>query len=162
MSIAGKKFLGIDYGLKKIGISISDDTGTIAFPLRYISNNSFKSIFENLINIILDENVGVVVVGMPLGLKGKQTELSMETSKFIGKFQSNISTYRDKNPGEAERLGDIKVVTYDERFSTMQAQKSLISLNVKRKKRKEVVDSVASTLVLQSYLDKYKNNIKAD
>jgi Predicted endonuclease involved in recombination (possible Holliday junction resolvase in Mycoplasmas and B. subtilis) len=52
------------------------------------------------------------------------------------------------------------IVIYDERFSTVQAQKSLISQNVKRKKRKEIVDSVASTFILQSYLDKNKKNDK--
>ena len=81
---------------------------------------------------------------MPIGLKGKQTEISVKIGEFIR--------------GLKEKTGEeTEIAVYDERFSSVQAQKSLIEQNIKRKKRKEKIDSVASTFILQSYLDRQKN-----
>lgn len=146
-----KKALGIDYGSKRIGLSLSDDTQTIAFPFKYISNDTSKKVIAEIENIIVNENVGLIVIGMPVGLKGKQTDVSLKTEKFVHEFKAALS-----NVTPEERPS---IVVYDERFSTIQAQKSLISQNVKRKKRKEIVDSVASAFILQSYLDKNKKQI---
>ena len=138
-----KKALGIDFGLKRIGLSLSDDTRTIAFPFKYILNESLKKTVSELKNIIDKENIGLVVIGMPIGLKGKQTEISVKIGEFIQELK--------------EKAGEkITVAVYDERFSSVQAQKSLIEQNIKRKKRKEKIDSVASTFILQSYLDRQK------
>ena len=139
-----KKALGIDFGLKRIGLSLSDDTQTIAFPFKYILNESLKKIISEIGEIIGEENIGLIVIGMPIGLKGKQTEISIKISEFIQELKNKI--------GE-----EITLAVYDERFSSVQAQKSLIEQNIKRKKRKEKIDSVASTFILQSYLDRQKN-----
>ena len=138
-----KKALGIDFGLKRIGLSLSDDTQTIAFPFKYIINESLKKTVSELKEIVDGENVELVVIGMPIGLKGKQTEISAKIDEFIKNLKEKI------NEG-------ITVAVYDERFSSVQAQKSLIEQNVKRRKRKEKIDSVASTFILQSYLDRQK------
>ncbi len=143
-----KKALGIDYGSKRIGLSMSDDTQTIAFPFKYIPNNTSKKVIVEIENIIANENIGLIVIGMPIGLKGKQTDLSLKIEKFVREFNAAINN-----------TDQVSIVTYDERFSTIQAQKSLISQDVKRKKRKEIVDSVASAFILQSYLDKKKMQI---
>ena len=138
-----KKALGIDFGLKRIGLSLSDDTQTIAFPFKYIINESLKKAVSELKEILDKENIGLVVIGMPIGLKGKQTEISVKIEEFIYELK--------------EKIGErITVAVYDERFSSVQAQKSLIEQNIKRKKRKEKIDSVASTFILQSYLDRQK------
>ena len=138
-----KKALGIDFGLKRIGLSLSDDTQTIAFPFKYILNESLKKTISELKEILDKENIGLVVIGMPIGLKGKQTEMSVKIEEFIYELK--------------EKIGErITVAVYDERFSSVQAQKSLIEQNIKRKKRKEKIDSVASTFILQSYLDRQK------
>ena len=138
-----KKALGIDFGLKRIGLSLSDDTRTIAFPFKYILNESLKKTVSELKEIIDKENIGLVVIGMPIGLKGKQTEMSVKIGEFIQELK--------------EKTGEkITVAVYDERFSSVQAQKSLIEQNIKRKERKGKIDSVASTFVLQSYLDRQK------
>ena len=138
-----KKALGIDFGLKRIGLSLSDDTQTIAFPFKYILNESLKKTVSELKEILDKENIGLVVIGMPIGLKGKQTEISVKIEEFIYELKEKID----------ER---ITIAVYDERFSSVQAQKSLIEQNIKRKKRKEKIDSVASTFILQSYLDRQK------
>lgn len=149
-----KKVLGLDFGLKRIGLSLSDDTRTIAFPLKYIPNTSPNEVMTALRDIIALENIGIIVIGMPVGLKGKQTDIGIKTLEFAEKLKINLKNLDEK--GE----NPINVVIYDERFSTIQAQKSLISQNIKRKKRKEIVDSVASAFILQSYLDRNKNKIK--
>ncbi len=141
-----KKALGIDFGLKRIGLSLSDDTQTIAFPFKYILNESLNKTVSELKEIIDKENIGLIVIGMPIGLKGKQTEISLKIDEFIKKLKDET--------GE-----EIDVAVYDERFSSVQAQKSLIEQNIKRKKRKEKIDSVASTFILQSYLNKQKKNL---
>ena len=141
--MSGKKVIGVDYGLKRIGLSLSDDTATIAFPYKYIPNNGTPEVIKNLKKIILDENIGVVLVGVPSGLKGRESSVSLKVKEFIKELRDEIGSLAG-------------IVTFDERFSSVQARKSLINLNVKRKRRKEIIDSVASTLILQSYLDKNK------
>ena len=142
-NVKNKKALGIDYGLKRIGLSLSDDTQTIAFPLKYILNESLKKAVSELKKIINEEDIGLIVIGMPIGLKGKQTEISIKIEEFIKQLKDEID-------------GGIIITVYDERFSSVQAQKSLIEQNIKRKKRKERIDSIASTFILQSYLDRHK------
>ena len=139
-----KKALGIDFGLKRIGLSLSDDTQTIAFPFKYILNDSLNKTVSELKKIIDEENIGLIVIGMPIGLKGKQTEISVKIGEFIRELKEKV--------GEGAAFA-----VYDERFSSVQAQKSLIEQNIKRKERKEKIDSVASTFILQSYLDRKKN-----
>lgn len=145
-----RKALGIDYGLKRIGLSLSDDTQTIAFPFKHILNSSLKGVISELKEIITRENIDLIVIGMPLGLKGRQTDISLKLDEFINELK--LITKELSKAGEQETT----IAIYDERFSTVQAQKSLISQNIKRKKRKEIVDSVASAFILQSYLDKSK------
>lgn len=134
-----QKVICIDYGLKRIGVALSDDRGTIAFPRKYILNENFNSAVIELKNIIITENVSLVVVGMPIGLSGMKSSLSIEVEKFIDELKKIIE--------------DLPIITYDERFSTAQAQRSLIEKDVKRKKRKQIVDSIAASFILQSYLD---------
>ena len=150
-NVNNKKALGIDYGLKRIGLSLSDDTQTIAFPLKYILNDSAKKTVFELKTVIEEENIGLVVIGMPIGLKGKKTEISTKIEKFIEVLKESLKEKID--------YGLIFAV-YDERFSSAQAQRSLIEQNIKRNKRKEKIDCIASTFILQSYLDKQKNMIE--
>ncbi|MCL5673661.1 MAG: Holliday junction resolvase RuvX [Deltaproteobacteria bacterium] len=139
-----QKIICIDYGLKRIGVALSDDRGTIAFPHKYIINENFNDAATELKNIIITENASLIVVGMPIGLSGKQSSLSIEVIKFIDELKKIIEDLPIKN---------LPIITYDERFSTAQAQRSLIDRNVKRKKRKQTIDSIAASFILQSYLD---------
>ncbi|MHB8232937.1 MAG: Holliday junction resolvase RuvX [bacterium] len=151
--MSNKKALGIDFGLKRIGLSLSDDTQTIAFPFKYIANNSLKETISELKEIINLENIGLIVIGMPLGLKGKQTEISLKIDEFVKELENKINAVKSETGGNGNK---IDIAVYDERFSSVQAQKSLIGQNIKRKKRKQIVDSVASTFILQSFLDRQK------
>jgi putative Holliday junction resolvase len=145
-----KKTICIDYGLKRIGVAISDDSGTVAFPRKFIMNENLNSSAAELKDIIIAENTSAVVVGMPVGLSGQQSSLSIETEKFICEFKKIIENLPIK---------DIPIIAYDERFSTAQARKSLIDKDVKRKKRKQAIDSIAASFVLQAYLDGISNTV---
>jgi putative Holliday junction resolvase len=153
--MSNKKALGIDFGLKRIGLSLSDDTQTIAFPFKYIINSSLKETISELKEIINLENIGLIVIGMPLGLKGKQTEISLKIDEFVKELENKINAIKSETDGR-----EINIAVYDERFSSVQAQKSLIGQNIKRKKRKQIVDSVASTFILQSFLDRQKKSMQ--
>jgi putative Holliday junction resolvase len=144
-----KKAICIDYGLKRIGVALSDDRGTVAFPRKFIINENLNNSAAELKDIIIAENVSAVVVGMPIGLSGQQSSLSIETEKFITEFKKTIENLPIK---------DIPIIAYDERFSTAQARRSLIDKDVNRKKRKQTIDSVAASFVLQAYLDGINHN----
>ncbi len=144
-----KKVICIDYGLKRIGVALSDDRGAIAFPRSFIINENLSNSAAKLKDIIIAENVSSVVVGMPIGLSGQQSSLSIETEKFIDEFKKTI---------ENLLINDIPIITYDERFSTAQARRSLIDKDVNRKKRKQTIDSIAASFILQAYLDGINNN----
>ena len=141
----GGRIMGIDFGSKRIGISISDPTLTIAQGLFVLENNS--GIFDEIKKVCALYDVNLIVVGLPLSLSGNYSSKTAEVLKFIDELKS--------------RLG-IKVVKWDERLTTKIAQKSKIDMNLKRKKRqnKNLDDIISSTLILQSYLDFLKNKEK--
>ncbi len=136
------RIMGIDFGSKRIGISISDPTLTIAQGLFVLENNS--GIFDEIKKVCERYDVNVIVVGLPLSLSGNYSKKTNEVLKFIGELKS--------------RLG-IEVVKWDERFTTKIAQRAKIEMNIKRGKRrdKNLNDIIASTLILQSYLDFLKH-----
>jgi putative Holliday junction resolvase len=141
----GGRIMGIDFGSKRIGISISDPTLTIAQGLFVLENNS--GIFDEIKKVCAQYDVNLVVVGLPLSLSGNYSSKTTEVLKFIDELKSKLG---------------IKVVKWDERLTTKIAQKSKIDMNLKRKKRqnKNLDDIIASTLILQSYLDFLKNKEK--
>ena len=130
------RYLGIDYGKRRIGVAISDRTNKIALGLEVIINNDLdRSIFQ--INKIIDENdISTAVVGLPLGLKNVVTNQTEETLNFIDKL---------------EQLVKINIEKYDERFTSKIADKYL--LNKKRKKAGDR-DIKSAQIILQDYLDK--------
>lgn len=144
------KALGIDYGMKRVGLALSDDTRTIAFPFKYIINNSLPGVVSEIIKIIKEENIGLVVIGMPVGLKGGATEIASKISGFIDSLEDRIK----KNQ---EDILEVEIAVHDERFSSVQARISMAEQKIKVKKRKEKVDSIASAFILQSFLDRRKN-----
>lgn len=137
--------MGIDFGSKRIGISISDPTLTIAQGLFVFENNS--DVFDKIEKICLEYGVGLIVVGFPVSLNGKYSNKTREVLEFIDKLKSRLK---------------IEVIKWDERFTTKIAQRTKIEMNMKKSKRREkkVDDLIASTLILQGYLDFLKNKEK--
>ena len=135
------KILGLDVGSNTVGIAISDLMGWTAQgldTLRIDENNNELGI-EQLAEIIKQHGVGTVVIGLPKNMNNS-----------IG-FRGEASLqYKEKLQ---EALPSIEIIMWDERLSTMAAEKSLLEADVSRQKRKKVIDKMAAVFILQGYLD---------
>lgn len=130
--------LALDVGTKRIGLSVSDPTNTIAQPIGYINRSNIQKEAEQIKSYVGEFEVEEIIVGLPLDLEGT-----------FGKSAKKIAAYADCLE---EELG-IPVRKWDERFTTKQAEEILIQADMSRRKRKEVIDSLAAVLILQNYLD---------
>ena len=137
------RYIGLDLGTKTLGISVSDETKTIASPLKTLrfSENNNDEILNELESIVKDFNVEKIVLGLPKNMNNTIGERALVTMEF----QKKISD-----------LLNIPVILQDERLSTVSAHNYLLEANVSRKKRKGVVDKMAANIILQTYLDKEK------
>jgi len=132
------KIVAIDYGLKRIGIAISDKSRIIAFGLSTIPN---FEIIPYLTQIIKNEDINLFVIGKPIQKDNTPSDLENEIILFVKKL--NII------------FPQIKIVRYDERFTSSIAKKTIIESGINKTKRrnKELVDKISATLILQSYLE---------
>ena len=135
-------YLGLDLGSKTLGLSISDRTATIATSLDVLRYETQEELFSMLEEVVLAKKVDVFVLGNPLNLDGSLSKRSEETIEF---------------KKELEKRFNKEVILQDERLSTVEAERMLISNDTKRKNRKKVIDKIAATIILQGYLDR-KNN----
>ena len=135
-------YLGLDLGSKTLGLAISDRTSTIATSLEVLRYNDYDELLDKLSKIVESRKVDSFVFGNPLNLDGsisKRSEITFEFKKLLEeKFRK-------------------EVIMQDERLSTVEAERMLISNDEKRKNRKKVIDKVAATIILQGYLDRSKN-----
>ncbi|WP_457643144.1 Holliday junction resolvase RuvX [Persephonella sp.] len=131
-----KRVLALDVGNKRIGVAYSDPLGISANPLPPVENN--EKVFERIKELIDQYNVGTLVVGLPLTLKGEEGEQAKITKEFVEELKKHIP--------------DINVVFVDERFTTSLAEKHLRE-TTKKSKRKEKIDSVSAVYILKTYLD---------
>ena len=131
------RYLGIDYGEKRLGIAISDPLGITAQPQPYILNSA--TMFNDLKCLCDDYDIVAIVLGLPLNRFGEDTDKSKEIRSFSEKLADALN---------------LPVTLQDERYSTKAVTRTLLEADVSRKKRKEVVDSMAASFILQSFLDK--------
>ena len=136
-------YLGLDLGSKTLGLSISDRTSTIASSLEVIRYNDMENLLNRLDEIVILKKVDAFVLGNPLNLDGSVSKRSEETFEFKKVLES--------------RYPNKKVIMQDERLSTVEAERMLISNDTRRKNRKKVIDKIAATIILQAYLDKRSN-----
>ena len=134
------RVLGLDVGTKTIGMALSDELGWTAQGLDTIRRNEEipSKDFEQLSKIVKENNVEKVIVGLPKNMNGSIGERGQACQQF------------------AEELGtwvDCPIQMWDERLSTVAAERMLITADVSRKKRKKVIDKVAAVVILQGYLD---------
>jgi putative holliday junction resolvase len=131
--------LGLDLGSRRIGVALSDSAGTLATPYEVVTRSGDHSRDHGRIAALADEaGAEVVVVGLPLSLDGT-----------IGPAARLVLDEVDELRG---RLG-VPVVVWDERLSTVEAERSLRAGGVKGRARRRVVDQVAATVILQAWLD---------
>ena len=129
--------LGIDYGDTRIGIAVSDPLKIISKPLRTLKNND--NFLTELKNIIEEKNVGAIVVGYPIGMKGQVTKQTEKVDSFIELLAENIN---------------IKILKVDERLSSVSASNSLILQGIKTGHNKELIDDTSAAIILQEFLDR--------
>ena len=132
-----KRILAVDIGEKRIGLSYNRGT-TLASPLKVIASASQKQNIENLLQVAQQIQAEVIVLGLPLRLNNS---VKSEAHKIIEFRELLIKRF----PGE--------VVLFDERLKTKEAEKRLMEADVSRKKRKMVIDQLAATIILQTYID---------
>ncbi len=141
MSEQTGRILGLDYGSHRIGAAVSDPLGITAQPLPAIPRQGDSRDIEAISDLIRKYSVATVLLGLPLTLGGEEGTQARKARLFGEKIR--------------ERLG-IPVETWDERLTTVQAERHLISAGMRRAKRKEVRDSLSAVFLLQSALD-YRN-----
>ncbi len=134
------RYLGLDLGSRTLGVAISDASGIIASSYKTINHNEeYDRLVDDLEEIIRDKKIEKIVLGFPKNMDnsiGEKGNLSI-------KFKEQL-----------EKKYNIEVILQDERLTTKQAEAVLIKGDTSRKKRKKVIDSLAATIILQSYLDK--------
>ena len=131
------KYLGIDFGNKKSGVSISDSNKLISFPLETIET---KNLLDYIKQISIDENIEIVVIGKPLRLNNEIHDLEEEIVKFI----KSLKNY----------LPNIQVERIDERFTSKISKQIIINSGVGKKNRRDklIIDKISASLILESYL----------
>ena len=137
------RYLGLDLGTKSLGLALSDRTGLIASFYKNISYTDEDKLLEEIKDIVEKEHVEKLVLGLPKNMDNSLGWRSTETIEFKEKL---------------EKMLDKEVILEDERLTSKISNNVLISGDMSRKKRKNVVDGVASVVILQSYLD--RNNRK--
>lgn len=134
------RYLGLDLGTRTLGISISDETKTIATGLTTLrfNDSAYEELYDELIRIVKEYKVEKIILGFPKNMNNTIGERAETTIVF----KENI-----------EKLLNIEVILQDERLSTVSAHNYLIEADMSRKKRKKVVDKMAANIILQTYLD---------
>ncbi len=135
--------MGLDLGSKTIGVAISDTSLMIASPLTVVQRVKFTKDAKNLINLIEDNNVGALCVGLPLEMNGNEGRQAQSVRTFVQNFQE---------------IMDIPVAFWDERLSTVAVERLMVEkADLSRGKRAKVVDRAAAAYILQGVLDALAN-----
>ncbi len=137
----GRRLIGIDPGTKTLGLALSDVTRTIASPLETIRRTKFKADSARLLDLASQHGIAGFVLGLPANLDGSEGPRAQATRAFA----------RNLN-----QLCPLPVLLWDERLTTAAAERMLIEADASRKRRGEVIDKLAATLILQGALDRLR------
>ncbi len=130
-----RRILGIDYGAQRIGLSLSDPLGLIAQPIDPLKNDS--SLIDKLKQLTQKEHLDLIIVGMPLNLKGQRAHMAEEVQRFVERLKRELET---------------EVATADERFTTAIARRTMLAMGTRKKDRRARdgrIDSMAAAVMLQ-------------
>ncbi|MFH0702644.1 MAG: Holliday junction resolvase RuvX [bacterium] len=133
------RYLGLDVGTKRIGISISDPLFIIAQPLKTIFRHSEQQSIEEIENLCKEYNVSVIIIGLPKNMNGTLGPQAQDVQFYAELIKEKIK---------------VDIVFEDERLTSKDAERILIEQNKKPSRNKELVDVVSAVLILQQYLDK--------
>jgi putative Holliday junction resolvase len=132
------RVLAIDHGTKRVGLALSDETRTIAQPLEFLPAEPEDKLLNGLRAIVAERNVEEVLVGVPRNMNGTYGPSAERAREFMAALAKVLT---------------IPVKPWDERLTSVQANRFLIETGMRRQKRKEKVDQTAAAILLQSYLD---------
>jgi putative Holliday junction resolvase len=137
------RIMGIDYGKKRIGIAVSDALGMMAHPLETLHRTALADDALHIGELARSREVTKIIIGLPLNMDGTEGELALAARKFAAEIETRLH---------------IPVELYDERLTTLQAERMLTEeADMSRDKRKQVRDKIAASYILQSYMDRHPN-----
>lgn len=134
-----ERIMGLDIGDKTIGVAVSDPMLITAQGLKTIKRENIKKDLEEIVNLIREYNVKKVVIGLPKNMNNTIGPQGEKVLSFVDKLKEKV---------------DVEIHLQDERLTTVAAEKTLIEGNMSRRKRKKVIDMIAATYILQTYLDR--------
>lgn len=134
-----RAIMGLDLGTKTIGVAVSDTFRNVATPLETVRRKKFTLDAERLLHLVSERNIAGIVLGLPRNMDGSEGPRAQSTRAFA----RNLS-----------RLTDIPITYWDERLSTVAAERALLEADTSRKRRAEVIDHVAAGYILQGALDR--------
>ena len=132
------RILALDHGTRRIGVAVSDELHIIATPLEDIPAEPMEKVIERLQQLIREKEVEFLLIGMPRNMDGTYGPAAQKVQDFIAALQPDITT---------------PVKLWDERLTSVMANRALLQGNVRRQDRKQKVDKMAAAILLQSYLD---------
>ena len=136
------KIMALDLGDSRIGIAMSDGMGIIANGYETYNRQKNDSDYTYICNLAKQNNVGEIVIGLPINMDGSEGERVVSAREFGAKI--------------AQMLPNIPIKYMDERLTTVSAERVLLEADISREKRKKVIDKIAATIILQAYLDTIK------
>jgi putative Holliday junction resolvase len=136
--VPSMRMMALDHGTRRIGVAVSDEMKMIATPLEYIPAEPFEKVIERLQQLIREKEVELILIGMPRNMDGTFGPAAEKVNAFITALQPHITT---------------PIKKWDERLTSVMANRALLEGNVRRRDRKEKVDKMAAAILLQSYLD---------
>lgn len=132
------KLLGIDYGARRIGLAVSDETGTMALPLEQLDAEPPAKACERIAAVTKERGIARIVVGLPRNMDGSYGPAAQSVRNFIAALRAVVTA---------------EIVEWDERLSTAAAERAMVEADYSRKRRRAQRDALAAQMILQNYLD---------
>ena len=138
---SNNSLIGLDLGTKTIGVAVSDTILSVATPIKTIKRKKFSLDANHLLGIISNKNCCGIIIGLPKNMDGSEGPRAQSTRAFARNFSAKT---------------ELPITFWDERLSTVAAEKALLEADTTRKRRAEVIDHVAAAYILQGFLDRLK------
>lgn len=132
------RILALDHGTRRIGVAVSDELKMLAHPVEYIPAEPFAAFLTRLKELLMEKEVEMVLVGMPRNMNGSYGPAALKVQEFVAALNTAVT---------------VPIKTWDERLTSVQANRFLAEGKVRRDDRRKKVDQMAAAILLQSYLD---------
>jgi len=141
-----RALMGLDLGTKTIGVAVSDTMGSVATPITTIKRTKFSADAAMILKLVAERQIGGLILGLPRNMDGSEGPRAQSTRAFA----RNLTA-----------LTDLPIGYWDERLSTVAAERALLEADTSRKRRAEIIDNVAAAYILQGALDRLAHMAKA-